>query len=322
LEAKYEQETKTRIELQAKYEQETKTRIELQAKYEQETKTRIELQAKCEQMKSRTELSEPDERFENEIMAKNSMIADLKNQVESLEIQLEMLRNTARPLQDPPKHTDVTLEKERYKDLAIHYEKLASEFEKFKNEQAVKDSSHQDQTNDFKLQVATRQSEIASLKTCLQESIDKSAMVEKECEEKVKKLKGLLFAANKKMTQAKKSINESNDMVALITEKEDEIKVCKSRIEELEKVAVEKDDHIQNLQNASLEMQQKITNLSITVEQNEANHQEYKQRAHALLQSNGSEIYTQKLEELKEAMLLQEREIQYTILTQKTSGAK
>ncbi|KAI8925536.1 hypothetical protein BC831DRAFT_435885 [Entophlyctis helioformis] len=175
------------------------------------------------------------------------------------------------------------------------------------------------QLKDFRIQIANRQREAATLQEALATKTGEYEKLQKEADERIRKMKGLLLAANKSMTETKK----------LVAQRDTAIEDLKTRLEAStasETDLRQRNDHLQRkypptlqpiesqdereARSIRLEDLEKQLALSRAETQDVRNEfQGYKVRAAAALQKSGSSAFERRVTELEELRQRLERDI-------------
>ena len=175
----------------------------------------------------------------------------------------------------------------------------------------------EDQVKDFKIQNASRQAEISTLQKALLSKTEECDKGFKERDEKLKKLKGLLLAANKSISDTKVLLGEKESEIVKLTETNEGLlskdEAYKEKIESLERSLEEQRRFAEELQQDKStqdeELKKEITSLEDELKAGKKEFQDYRSRAQLVLQQSGSAGYEKRIEALESTNLQLEREI-------------
>ncbi|KAL2919770.1 hypothetical protein HK105_200687 [Polyrhizophydium stewartii] len=174
----------------------------------------------------------------------------------------------------------------------------------------------EEQLKDFRIQIANRNRELATAQETIAAKTAEYEKLQKEHEDRVRKLKGLLLAANKSITESKK----------LMGQREAETEELKSRLEAslaAEQELRERNDHLQKTvermssetlddrdarQMQLQDLQKQLTAARAEAADVRAEFQSYKVRAAAALQKSSTSAVERRAADLEEIRVRLERE--------------
>lgn len=257
---------------------------------------------------------------ELELKSADQKYTQLKLEFESQKFQLDMLR-TNNESKSNYAEEDVTNLASNKNGGIMTVEKDGSNDSPIKQreQEAIIASSEralEEQTKDFKIQIASRQAEIHSLQKKLSAKTDELQKGFKERDDKLKKLKGLLLAANKHITDTKKILGEKESEISKLAERNENLISLevsyKEKIAEMESNAEKLNSFISTLeQDNSLQnedLKKRIGALEGQLNDAQVEFQNYRARAQLVLQQNGSAGYEKRIEALESTISKLERE--------------
>ena len=224
--------------------------------------------------------------------ALNKLKSELDAKVEELNKKILELETRPPEIIDAPKETAAPT-------TAVDTDRLA-ELEK-------RNFTLEEQVKDFKFQISSRQSELTKAQEMLVKVKQENEQMNAANEEKLKKIKGLFAVANK-------NINEQRE---LVSKKDTELTELQSQVEQLKheletaKLSVESYQHdIKRLSleladqgtlsvSKTAELQQQFNAATDELNQVKLEYQNYKLRAHALLQQKTDDAATRKVASLE-----------------------
>ncbi|KAH6575645.1 hypothetical protein BASA60_004949 [Batrachochytrium salamandrivorans] len=167
----------------------------------------------------------------------------------------------------------------------------------------------EEQLKDFGLQIANRQREISTLQDSLSVRNGEYEKLQKEHEDRIRKMKGLLMAANKSMTESKKLIaHRDTDITDLKTRLESSTtseQALRERCEALQKtidrMGSESLDDRDSLQIQIVDLQKQLELARTESSDMRTEFQSYKVRAAAALQMSGTSAAEKRISELEDA---------------------
>lgn len=218
--------------------------------------------------------------------------------------------------QEPQLKEMLELERQRYNGLAKSFQALQDSYSTDSTKKSEKSLVTEEQLKDYKLQIASRQAEITSLQKVLAKKTEECEKIVKDRDEKLKKLKGLLLAANKNITDNKKLISDTQAEVSQLKETNEKLiqqeNASRDHVEHLKRDAEEISSRYKGVDESQAsrveELSKQLQIAQAQLYEAQVEFQNYRSRAHAVLQQNGSSAFEKRIETLEETIMKLERE--------------